>query len=88
MARAQIATASKGGQDHTAAGGPRLSQGLCGGESITPRHFDIEQGDIRLRRQRGLHHLIPSCHFSHDLDVLFPAQQSRERTTHHCLVFR
>src|SRR5205085_12231195 len=38
--------------------------------------------------QCGLHHLIASCDFGHHLDILFPAQQGSERTTHHRLVFR
>src|SRR6266852_3588049 len=85
---AQIAAAAKGGQDHTAAGWQRRSQRLCSGESIASRHFNVEQGDIRLARKCGFHDLVSSCDLGHHLNILFPAQQGGERTTYHRLIFR
>src|SRR5581483_729016 len=84
---AQIAAASKGGQDHTAAPWQGYLQGLCCRESIQTRHFDVQQCNIWLRCYSGLHDLIPSRHLGDDVDIRFSAQQSHKRSTHHCLVF-
>ena len=74
----QVARPPERGQDDHAAAGHLLAQRGGRGQPVHAGHLDVEQGDVRLGRERGRDDLVAPPDLGHDLEVVLEVEQCRE----------